>query len=380
MNRYRHQHEHGRLSTRLQQLTVSLLLVLLASVVLPMPGLAGVAGYLPLHLLMETVAVVIASMIFAVGWHSHLVRPDLRTLTLSCLFLAVAVLDFTHMLSFQGMPDLVTPSDPEKAINFWLAARTVAAAGLLSFVVLPQKPAVTVGRYSVLLAVISLLITLHVWFLFFPDSLPRTYVDGEGLTRFKILYEFGLMMVFAIVAFFLWRHSRRDANDNVLLLAASAAVMALSEAFFALYNVLSDIYALLGHVYKIIAFALMYRALVASGIEAPVSDAESLGRRLQATLDAMPDMMFEISADGTICQYHSNISRGELLTSPDAFLGKNLGDFMPEDALEACRLAITDIETTGRSVSRQYSLATPAGQRRYELSGSGMQTLSKESH
>lgn len=380
MNPYRQQQEHGRLSTRLRNLILALAIILLVIMALPGVEWTAVSSYLPLHMLMETVAIVIAVMIYAVGWHSHQIKPDNRTLILSCLFLGVAVLDFGHMLSFEGMPAMITPADPEKAINFWLAARTMAAAGLLSFVCFPARSVTTMNRYAWLAIVLCLVAALHMWFLFFPQTMPRSFIEGEGLTLFKIFYELALMLAFSLAAILLWRVARSSVDDQALLLAASAAIMALSEGFFTLYDVISDVYALLGHVYKIIAFALLYRALVASGIEESVGDAESLGRRMQATLDAMPDMMFEVSADCTVWQYHSNVSKSALMADPGEFLGKNLADFMPESALEVCRLAISDIEATGRSSSRQYSLVTPIGLRRYEISGAGMTTLADEPH
>lgn len=52
-------------------------------------------------------------------------------------FLAVGLIDLAHTLSFAGMPDLVTPSSPEKAINFWLAGRFVAAGVLLAVALSP---------------------------------------------------------------------------------------------------------------------------------------------------------------------------------------------------------------------------------------------------
>ena len=35
-----------------------------------------------------------------------------------------------HLLTFRSMPDFITPSNPQKAVDFWLAARTFAAAAL----------------------------------------------------------------------------------------------------------------------------------------------------------------------------------------------------------------------------------------------------------
>ena len=46
-------------------------------------------------------------------------------------FYGVAMPDLIHALSLAGMPDFITPSGPEKSINFWIAVRALAALALL---------------------------------------------------------------------------------------------------------------------------------------------------------------------------------------------------------------------------------------------------------
>ena len=53
-------------------------------------------------------------------------------LAIGCGLLAVGLVDLAHLLSYKGMPDFVTEAHPEKAINFWLVARYLAAATLLA--------------------------------------------------------------------------------------------------------------------------------------------------------------------------------------------------------------------------------------------------------
>lgn len=106
----------------------------------PLAGANGMAHYMPLHILLETISIVIAMLVFAVGWHAYRKEMTGNILLLSCVFLGVGILDFSHLLSYAGMPDFVTPSAPEKAINFWLAARSLAAMALLLVALTPWRP------------------------------------------------------------------------------------------------------------------------------------------------------------------------------------------------------------------------------------------------
>lgn len=205
------------------------MLVILAS---PFPsGIKGMANYLPLHTALETLAIIIAALVFAVGWNAKQYQLSRNILLLSTLFLGVGLLDFSHMLSFSGMPDFVTPSDPEKAINFWLAARTLAALALLMAALLPWNARPVLPRIVAFSAVLSAVALLHLVFLFYPHLVPRTFVPGQGLTGAKVLFEYGLIGAYLLSAMlFFWR-MREPRTFNASGLLATACLAAMSGYF-----------------------------------------------------------------------------------------------------------------------------------------------------
>jgi diguanylate cyclase (GGDEF)-like protein/PAS domain S-box-containing protein len=356
------------------QILLVLVLVLLVFRLLSVPSLQGLANYLPFHMLMETVAVAIASMIFVLGWHARQDFRTYRTTILACAFLGVALLDFTHMLSFQGMPNMVGPADPEKAINFWLMARLFAAVGLLITAYLPIQKIPHHTRWLILSATLVSLIFLHWLLLFQAHLLPATFNADTGLTPFKITCEYVLILLYSTAAFKFWMTARRTQHMGLLTLAVAAATMVLSELFFTFYSDVTDVYNLLGHVYKLIAYGFLYRALIIATIDTPFQEIADLNTRITATLNAMPDMVFEVGADTTIHDYHSQASRAELIAPPEQFIGRKISEFLPEDAVTTFHLVLTDINSSGRSSGRQYSLITASGPHRYEISGSLLST------
>lgn len=264
------------------------LLVLLWS--LPsLPDIAGVANYLPLHMALETAAIVIAVMVFAVGWLNPSRALAANVQLLACCFLGVALLDFTHMLSYRGMPDFVTPSDPEKAINFWLAARLLAAIGMLVAVSMAWRVRESFAAGHVLLAVGAYVALAHTVFLFYPEWVPRTFIAGKGLTSFKILAENVLVLLFATsVGALVWR-MRKPCPFNAPALLGAAGLMGLSEVFFTMYAQVTDLYNLAGHLYKIGAYYLLYRGLVVETIRRPYADLERSRAALADTTQRLAD-------------------------------------------------------------------------------------------
>jgi len=103
---------------------------------------------------------------------------------------------------------------------------------------------------------------------------------------------------------------------------------------------------------------------------------EALQNKLQATLDALPDLLFEADAEGRIFTYHTH--RSDLLAAPpDVFIGKRMVDFLPSEAAAICQNAINEAAKNGFSNGMTYRLALPQGECWFELSVAPLQVGAK---
>ena len=250
---------------------VALFVLLLLVMALPMlPGLQGVSHYLPLHMALETLAIVVAALTFGMAWSVRREQLPLNALLLGCAFLGVGLLDFSHLLSYSGMPDFITPNTSEKAIYYWLSARLLSALALLAVAWLPWGSTATRSQATLLTAAVLVLVAaLHGLFFLAPHLLPVTFVPGGGLTSFKIAFEYTLMALYLAAAARLLWHMRRQRSFNASGLFAAACVMAQSEFFFTRYTGVTDIYNLTGHFYKVLAYAFLYRAVFVETVQRP---------------------------------------------------------------------------------------------------------------
>ena len=249
----------------------------------PIPRARGIANYLPLHIVLETVSIVIAALVFAVSWNSRGKELPSNIILIGCAFLYVALIDFSHTLSFAGMPDYVTQSSAEKAINFWLFARAVAAVALLAGIILPWRPfASPATRYLPLTLFLVLAAATNWLLLFHPDAIPHTFVPGTGLTALKVYSEYAIAAVDVVAALILWRRMRDRLPYAAVALLGAVCAMAMSEFLFTLYADVTDIFNLLGHVYKVISYLFLYRAIFVSTVERPY-------RQLRAVNDELED-------------------------------------------------------------------------------------------
>lgn len=286
----------------------SLALVQLFSWLAPIPEeFRGFSSYLPLHTLFETVSIVIAILVFAVGWNAHSRNLPGNVVLLACVFFAVGVLDFSHTLSYPGMPAFVTVNGAEKAIDFWLAARFMAAIALLAVSIRQWKPfASAKTRYLLMITGIIVVISVNWLLLFHQELTPRTFILGQGLTPLKINLEYMLILLNLITALIIWLRMRQPLPFNAALLFGAVCVMAMSEFFFTLYGNVTDIFNALGHIYKVIAYLLIYRVIVVEGIETP-------HRKLN---EAQLNLAHSVKASNTGL-WDWNISSGEVIYSPE---------------------------------------------------------------
>lgn len=114
--------------------------------------------------------------------------------------------------------------------------------------------------------------------------------------------------------------------------------------------------------------------LLATGRERAVALARDMTAELRATrddlestLNAIPDLLFELGLDGRIHHYRS--ARSALLAlPPEMFLGQLITDVLPPEAVAGCRAALDAAHHTGYSAGHQYRLDLDGAAHWFELS------------
>lgn len=111
------------------------------------------------------------------------------------------------------------------------------------------------------------------------------------------------------------------------------------------------------------------RRLMIQETGAPTTDsrAHPSYEQLSSTLDAIPDLMFELDQNGMHLDYR--VLRPELLVAPpQQLLGHTVSEVMPTEAAEAVMNALAETQLRGYSQGTQILLPTPSGDRWFEIS------------
>jgi PAS domain S-box-containing protein len=288
--------------------------------------------YLAFHTVSEFASVVLACLVFWIAWHGSedRRRGGLRWLA-GCLF-AAAWLDGAHALSYEGMPRFITPSDTEKAIDFWLAARLLMVVGLLGATLVGDRRLARPRERAVFIGALLACDTAVLWIVLAHGAeLPRTYLGNAGLTPFKRLVEWALIALLVAAGWRFavrgWRDGSGDpARASWLLMAACAAAVA-AEWCFTRYAAATDAYAVAGHLLKLVVYFMIYRAVYLATVRLPLAHLNELAtaRRRAANAVSVTDEQGVVRWANDACRRMTGLTLAELVGRPLATLAQPEG-------------------------------------------------------
>lgn len=265
-------------------------------IVLPLLLAAGLVAlsfvhYLWFHTLAEMFAIVAGITLYLVARASLVFTRNLFLLFLAQGFFWAACIDTVHMLAYKGM-GLIPGDDANPATQLWLLARLLEAATLL---LAPFYLGGGEHRRGISFWLMAAYAATGL-VLVFAGLAPVAFVEGVGLTPFKVATEYLIILMLIGAAWHLWqRRGHLDAGLFRVVLAVIALTI-LSEFAFTLYISAYGLSNLIGHVLKFWAFWLLllavFRWMLAEPFRALSTDAQSF--------DHMPIPVLLLDHEGII--------------------------------------------------------------------------------
>jgi len=244
-------------------------LKILASILLGAGLLLGLLvishyNYLMFHVVAELFSITVAWSVFLLVWNVRRYMDNDALAFLGIAYLYVGILDMLHTLAYKGMNIFALSDSANTATQLWISGRVMEAVSLFCFPLLlgrrfRQQPFMCLF-FSV---TVLLILSIFAW-----DVFPVCYVEGFGLTGFKIGSEIAVCLLL-IGGIYLMRGTK-ELDVNIYYLVTTAMAMTIAaEVFFSLYTDVYGITNLIGHFFKIISFFLIYLSLIRSGLTRP---------------------------------------------------------------------------------------------------------------
>lgn len=254
-------------------------------------------NYLAFHNVAEFFSIVVSFSIFGVGWYTYDQSKNHHALFLSTIFFGMGLIDFSHALTYSGMPDFITPNILTKASQCWIAARMFMAVGFLaSAYIYPKSHSPYLSKTVLMLVNLCIALFLIASITFFPDYVPVTVIQGVGVTPFKSNSEYVIMFLLCLSIAVYWRRIVKTENQQLSYFMIAFVILIFSEGVFAHYKSVFDSYNVIGHIYKIIAFFLIYKGLFTSEVNSPYFSLEASNNQLRNEITGRIKIEEELTA------------------------------------------------------------------------------------
>ncbi|MBF0375812.1 MAG: hypothetical protein HQL39_20685 [Alphaproteobacteria bacterium] len=225
--------------------------------------LARFHSYLLFHTLVELFGIGVVLTAFSLAWNTrrHLEDGFLRVAGLALG--PITAVTTLHTLAYKGM-GVFPDQGGNLPTQFWIGLRVLQATALFAATV-PAIAALPAGRIVIASSAGAALVIAAIFGGVFPDC----FVDGQGLTPFKVGMEYVVMAVLAAAAVRVWHDSSPREPKIKRLAIAALAVGSLESAAFTLYVDVYGAMNMVGHVLGLIHGMLVYTAVAWVGLAAP---------------------------------------------------------------------------------------------------------------
>jgi len=321
-------------------------------------------NFLLFHTLSELFSVVIAFSLFVLAYSARVRIRNGYLIILGAAFFHVGAMDLVHTLAFKGM-GVFKVDGANLPTQLWIATRLMQGGALLVAGLFGRSLVRLATAFWSFAAVAAGLLG-SVFFGYFPDC----YVEGVGLTAFKLASELVICVLY-LGALFPLRGMRPQLGDTTVRLIALAILGSVgTELLFLFYVGVYDLSLVLGHFAKVISFYLLFKAVVETGYARPQAvmfrDLDSVRKELQAAQT--------IAGMGS---WREDYETGQLRWSEELYrlLGLEPGAVEPsEERLLECvhaedrgglRDKLARARTKGEGFGREIRYAGPNGATRY---------------
>ena len=243
-------------------------------------ALVALYDFVIFHTLVELFAILVAFVMFVLAWHTSALAQNRFMLVLACGYFWIGVLDLAHTLAYKGL-ELLPYSGVNAAAQIWIVTRYFEAVVLL---LAPGLAGYRVSKINIMVAGGAVSVALLAWVL--SGTFPQAYIEGRGLTAFKIGSEFAIvaLLLGAIWTFLHFRSVTEPAN--LTLLVAALILTIFTELTFTVYFDPFGVANFTGHILKLLSFWLIFQAIIASNIERPYKDLRSALQQAQQSTAA----------------------------------------------------------------------------------------------
>ncbi len=336
--------------------------VIAAAVILAGLALIGSRDYLLFHSIVEFVAIAVSFTIFLIAWNARRAITDTFFIIVGISFFFIGGLDLVHTLAYKGMG--VFPGDSaDLPTQLWLAARYFQSLSFLAAILMIGRTLSRWRKYEaeILFATGTAISAILLASIFVVQNFPHAFIEGTGLTPFKITSEYVIsLIILASIILLIIRREHFDRSVWYLLISAQFFLIA-GELAFTSYISVYGFMNMVGHLFRLVSVYLFYRAIVVVSFVRPYDLLYRDLRRSEAALRESEEEARAILAAARESIYLMDRSGIILAANPTALerlggrsaedvIGHHFSDFIAPELANARWKRFEEVLTYGRPI------------------------------
>lgn len=280
-------------------------------------------NFLTFHTLAELFAIVISFIMFAFAWSTYGFSRNDFLLFLACGYFWIGSLDLLHTLVYKGL-NVIVEGNGNLSVQFWIGTRYLEAVLLLA-----APFAATRKQNGYLLVSVFGGVAVALTAVIFLGVFPTGFIEGYGLTDFKIYSEYVIIFILALALIALLRYGQSISTEEKTLISASIVMTMCAEIAFTYYVSVYGASNLAGHIFKIFSYWLIFRAIVLSNLKKPFYELASIKDYNRKLFETTSIGLALCKMDGTLIDVNPAYAK-ILGRSVDETLGLDYWDVTPE--------------------------------------------------
>ncbi|AOY75818.1 MASE3 domain-containing sensor histidine kinase [Clostridium formicaceticum] len=281
-------------------------------------------NYVLFHTTIELLGVIIMLMMTMIVVNTYKFNNDHYLILLGTTYGFVAMWDLLHTLAYDGL-GIFPMNTTNFATQLWIMARYIEGISILvATFSLRFNKKIKMSRLIVSYGFISVvaLLSIFKWKVF-----PECFIEGSGLTIFKVISEYIITGMLVIAIIFMIYNRRYLDKKSFWLLIFSFMFTIASEITLCYYESVQDAYMTIGHILKIISFYLIYRAIVEIELKSPYRKLSYSEERYRGVVELMP-IGICVHIEEKITFVNPALCKMLDATTGEALIGKNILDIV----------------------------------------------------
>lgn len=304
--------------------------------------LIGVAqfDFLTFHTLAEFFAIIISFLLVVFAWSTRNFSRNNFLLFLANGYFWIGSLDLVHTLVYKGM-NLYVEGSAALSVQFWIGARYLEA-----FLLLVAPFAINKRQNGYLLFSFFGFLAIGLTSLIMTGNFPDGFIEGQGLTQFKIYSEYTIVFILFVALLALFRYGHNVSTQEKQLIAASILLTIGAELAFTFYVSVYGLSNLVGHIFKLFSYWLIFQAVVISNLQKPFYELKALTDYNRFLFNNSPIGLFLTDMSGTLVEINTTFSK-IIGRTVETTLPLSPSDISPSKYASEDRRQLSELEEKG---------------------------------